>query len=320
MGLPAPTTWTAQEGSPLPAEAISNIGQVGGQEDQSSRNFAQRIDDVYVYQTALTANQVQQLYTMSPFGPTAASLPMGTAVSIAGGAQLDLNGANAVIGSLSGSGGTVTNSATGISVTLTISPSGGSTSAFSGTIQDGAGTTSLLISGNGTQILAGSNTYTGGTTISGGTLQLGDGVSNNGYLQGNVTDNSALVFANPLAQTFSGQISGSGGVTMAGSNTLTLSGSNTFSGVTRINTGTLALGNSSTLGQSTLDTGGSGSMSFGTLTAATFGGLQGTSGLVLANNAPRRQSPLASAATTPIPRSAARSAVAAASLRPARAC
>ena len=59
--------------------------------------------------------------------------------------------------------------------------------------------------------LSGSNTYSGGTDIEGGTLQLGDGVANAGSVAGDILDNSALVFANPGAQTYSGVISGSGG-------------------------------------------------------------------------------------------------------------
>ena len=41
------------------------------------------------------------------------------------------------------------------------------------------------------------------TTISAGTLQLGDGSINNGSVQTNITDNTTLVFANPNAQTYS---------------------------------------------------------------------------------------------------------------------
>ena len=44
--------------------------------------------------------------------------------------------------------------------------------------------------------------------------------------------------------------------------------------------------NSAALLDSTLDTSGAGALSFGTLTAATLGGLQGTGGLVLANTTP----------------------------------
>ena len=53
---------------------------------------------------------------------------------------------------------------------LTLAPAGGSAT-FSGVIQDGASQTALTLNGPGTQILAGSNTYSGLTTITAGTLQ-----------------------------------------------------------------------------------------------------------------------------------------------------
>ena len=104
-----------------------------------------------------------------------------------------------------------------------------------GTVSGGG---SLRISGGGTLILSGSsNSYSGGTTISAGTLQIGDGVSASGSLPGNVVNNASLVFANPSALAVGGTISGTGSVTANGAGTLTLSAANTYTGGTTISGG-----------------------------------------------------------------------------------
>jgi fibronectin-binding autotransporter adhesin len=91
-------------------------------------------------------------------------------------------------------------------------------------------------------ILTVDNTYTGGTTISGGTLQLGDG-GPTGSIVGDVTDNGTLVFnRSGNNKTFTGVISGSGAVVKLGSDILELDGNNTYSGGTTINDGTLVVG------------------------------------------------------------------------------
>ncbi len=76
-------------------------------------------------------------------------------------------------------------------------------------------------------------------------------------------------------------------VTTNGSNTF-VSGTNTFTGDTRVNGGTLtlstAVGSTSlALAGSTFDSDGAGTLSFGTMTAVTFGGLKGAGGLALQN-------------------------------------
>jgi autotransporter-associated beta strand protein len=102
-------------------------------------------------------------------------LPATTALSIAGGAVLDLGGGSQQVGSLSdyapGAGGSIINSNTGAASVLTLSSTGGSTT-FSGMILGSStlGTISLSISGRGTQVLSGSNSYSGGTMVSSGTL------------------------------------------------------------------------------------------------------------------------------------------------------
>ena len=83
---------------------------------------------------------------------------------------LNLNGFSAAIGSLAGTG-TVTN--TGVGATLSVGGDNAS-SVFSGTLQNGPGALALIKAGTGVLTLTGTNTYTGGTTISAGTLQIGN--------------------------------------------------------------------------------------------------------------------------------------------------
>src|SRR5438128_564272 len=109
----------------------------------------------------------------------------------ASGATLGLNNFNQTIGSLAGAG-TVTN---GGAANRTLTTGGDNTStAFSGVIQDGAaGATNLTKVGTGTFTLSGANTYTGTTTISAGTLQIGTGGTTGTTGPGNIGDNAALV-------------------------------------------------------------------------------------------------------------------------------
>ena len=79
--------------------------------------------------------------------------------------------------------------------------------------------------GTGILTLLGSNTYSGGTTISAGTLQVGNGGSGAaiGSTSG-VLDNGGLVFNHSDIVTFSPLISGSGSLTQTGTGILTLAG------------------------------------------------------------------------------------------------
>src|SRR5262249_27235932 len=85
-------------------------------------------------------------------------------------ALLDLAGFNHSLGSLLW-GGIVTNSAVASPATLTVGSDNTST-IFSGSIQDGTSETSFAKTGAGTLTLSGHNTYTGGTAIVAGTLEL----------------------------------------------------------------------------------------------------------------------------------------------------
>ena len=94
--------------------------------------------------------------------------------------------------------------------------------------------------GSNTLTLSGNNTYTGSTTISAGTLQIGNG-GTTGSIIGNVTNNSSLGFNRSDEMTYSGQISGSGTLIKNGSGTLVFTGDNTYTGGTSVNDGTLYL-------------------------------------------------------------------------------
>ncbi len=118
-----------------------------------------------------------------------------------------------------------------------------------------SGSGSLVVAGPGTLVVNGTNnSFTGGTTISGGTLQLGDGGSNNGSLSSPVTNNSGMVFNNPQPQTFAAAVSGSGPVYVNGPAALALTGNNnTFSGgVTLASNATLYVNSNTALGSGTL--------------------------------------------------------------------
>src|SRR5690606_35927896 len=106
---------------------------------------------------------------------------------------------------------------------------------------------SLTKMGAGTLTLTGANTYTGGTAIDDGTLQIGDG-GTTGSIKGDVTNNAALIFNRSNLMLYQGNISGTGTVEKKGADWLILIGANTYTGGTTISEGTLQIGDGSTLG------------------------------------------------------------------------
>ena len=105
-----------------------------------------------------------------------------------------------------------------------------------------SGSGTLTHSGAGMLTLTASNAYTGATTISSGTLTIGNGGSGEGLASSTITSNAALIFNPGDSLTYAGVINGSGSVTAQG-NTVVLTGSNTYTGVTTISGGTLSIGN-----------------------------------------------------------------------------
>ncbi len=120
--------------------------------------------------------------------------------------------------------------------TLELNTSGTFDNAISGSGQ-------VVKSGDKTLTLSGSNTYTGGTLISDGTL-VASSVEALGT--GDVTDNATLALN--TGGDFINNIGGTGRVEKSGDQTLTLSGANSYTGGTLISSGTLVASNVNALG------------------------------------------------------------------------
>lgn len=146
----------------------------------------------------------------------------------------------------------------------------GGTIDFTGTLSGNSGVT---ISGAGTVKLSGANTFTGGTTVSSGTLLLGgnDRLANAGALTvnggtlnlggfsdtvgatsfggGSVTNGTITGTGyTATAGTVAAALAGTGGLTKSGTGILFLSGANTYSGSTTVNAGAIELQHNTALG------------------------------------------------------------------------
>jgi fibronectin-binding autotransporter adhesin len=186
---------------------------------------------------------------LNPSSPDRATLsssvPSGTAVVTLDGASPNLaaltfsnSAANYVIAS--GSGGTLQLNGGTVAVAVTVTDSAGShaisvpvalvsntvmtvanssnTLTISGPISGSGG---LTTGGVGEVVLTANNTYSGGTTISAGTLSLGNG-GMTGSVAGSITNNATLLFSLAGNQPFANSVSGSGNVVVSGPGTVTL--------------------------------------------------------------------------------------------------
>lgn len=134
-------------------------------------------------------------------------------------------------------------------------------------VDSSSGATTLVKNGTGTWILSGANTYTGNTTLNGGTLQLsGNGTLGSGSitLAGGTLDLGGKSLANTISSltgggfvngtitnnggnyafqdgTISAALDGTNGLAKTGSGLLALTGNNSFTGSTTISAGNLSI-------------------------------------------------------------------------------
>ncbi|MGA2259496.1 MAG: autotransporter-associated beta strand repeat-containing protein, partial [Thermoguttaceae bacterium] len=138
-----------------------------------------------------------------------------------GSGTLTLTGSNSYIGGTSVNNGSLVGDTTSLQGAIIVANNVNVTfnQNLNGTYSDEiTGNGGLTKSGSGTLLLSGSNTYAGSTTISAGTLQVGDGSVSGTLGSGNVTNNGALVFnRSDSGFSVSTAISGSGGLLQNGS-------------------------------------------------------------------------------------------------------
>ncbi len=230
---------------------------------------------------------------MTTANNVACQMVFGTTLTLAGGTLAsgtpDPYGASWVIdGNVNVPAGSGTSALSATNVVLnnsggvTFNVGAGATLNVSGNFANSNGADNALVkTGSGTMVLSASNTYSGGTTIGGGTLNINADAalgavpaspttnltfSGNGTLQAgaaavslnanrNVTINggvTATFDTQGNTMTVSGSICGAGSLSKIGSGELQLWGSNTYQGTTTINIGTLSLGSTGSLGDTAI--------------------------------------------------------------------
>jgi autotransporter-associated beta strand protein len=150
-----------------------------------------------------------------------------------------------------------------------------------------SGTGPLTQQGLATLTLAQNNTYTGLTTISSGTLQIGNGVSAGTLGTADVVDNAALSFNRTGTLTVTNVISGTGSLSVNGGGTITLTASNFYTGGTTINAGKLVIGSATAIsgvGNFTVQAAGTNDMNGHDLTVSRLNSTLGAGGRIVNNS------------------------------------
>ena len=185
-------------------------------------------------------NNASVVFDQSTDGTYAGAMSGTGSLTKTGAGNLTLSGANSYVGGTTVSGGTLTGSTTslqgniGAASTATVAFNQTANGAYNGVLSGGG---ALVKTGSGNLTLTGANTYSGGTTVAGGTL-TGTTTS----LQGNIVNNATVAFDQGINGTYAGNMSGSGGLVKNGAGMVILAGTNSYSGGTTVNGGVLQLG------------------------------------------------------------------------------
>ena len=258
----------------LAITSASSLGAVGGMltftgNSTLQANASFTVTRGYVINTGVIATVNTNGYDLTNAGVVSGP----GALTKTGTGTLTLTGTNTFSGTTTISGGTLqigngtTDGSIGSSSGITNNSALEYRVAASSTVDkiiSGSGT--FTKSGAGTLTMSAANTWSGHTTISAGTLQLGDGSTDGTIVNSSgITNNSSLVFnVAGTSQTYTSFIDGTGILTKTGAGSLRLSGTNTYTGGTTLTAGTLILTSVSSMG------GSAGNLTFagtGTLTS-----------------------------------------------------
>ncbi|MFM2221248.1 MAG: hypothetical protein RLZZ553_996 [Verrucomicrobiota bacterium] len=161
-------------------------------------------------------------------GSTTAAIIYANAITMNGGTLIHEDGNHTLTGTIALTGA---NTITGVWANKNMSISG---------VISGAGSLTKTNTANQATVvtLTGANTYTGTTTITLGTLRIGDGGATGALGTGAVTNNSILEFSRNNAMTVANVISGTGSVSNTGIGTTSLTATtNSYSGGTTLAAG-----------------------------------------------------------------------------------
>ena len=221
-------------------------------------------------------------------------------VNIASGATFGCGELSISLDALTGAG-TFTGGYGASAITETIGVANGS-GTFTGVVNLTSVVTLLKV-GTGTQVLGGSNTYTGPTTVNAGTLQIGNGTSGsiaasspvsvgagavlginlagNGTFANGVANAGSVVMKQSGTSTLTGVLSGSGSFKQSGTGLTYLNTANSSTGPTIVTAGILRLNHANALGSGALSVNGGMLDLHGN--SANVGALSGSSGGSITN-------------------------------------
>jgi fibronectin-binding autotransporter adhesin len=226
-------------------------------------------------------------HTLGAFTLGGGTVTIGAGANVSGTpsisiATLNLNGGSTSTTTFNPTGATMSIAAVNNTVnnihTLELGGTSGGNQ-ITGVISSGSGTLNLLKSSSSTWTLSGANTYNGTTSLTGGTLNIGNAGTtgslpagaisiSNAALNFNRTDTPGLALANAISGT-------TGSINQKGSGRTTLSGTSTFSGATNVSAGTLVVTGSLSSSPTTIDHGANPS--------ATLDGIGSVGALTIAN-------------------------------------